>query len=409
MGNRTSQPQTIRSRRINRSLSQIDATSWPAIMRPRRSGSVQAYLQSPSVTLRQYLQLHSEKYPAAGDPDVGRPFGYENSYEQIRELFNNQSDSVYRSAHAAILDKHSEGLGRREGRWFHEMRFRTERTSRDRETSMEGATMAADIEGTVDTEAVVSRVSSENDDTKPEHVTAEPTSSSQNFNQIGERPLSTTSIDRYHHDSSYSCCLDRSRKTHSCYRFVDPRSEDASEAPSRSPSAHRSQKNVARQSSKCSRHRFDRGDWNMDGSSTSNALNKSEITRRCSSACSSRNTKSELLLGLPRQMGFKTQPDGLVTYTAFLRSGPCGTPVEGWLNELRRKASRHLTGLYRQYQCTVRIEPRLIPYRGSYVHALLITGAKQSDLIRCRNALPVCIEKHLITPYAHHGLIIKAR
>ncbi|VDP70872.1 unnamed protein product [Echinostoma caproni] len=190
--------------------------------------------------------------------------------------------------------------------------------------------------------------------------------------------------------------------------------QDASEISSRSTSVERSQtkQTMTRMSIQQQRRRPERGDLRTEGSSASNVHCKSLVRRTssgCTSASRSRITRSGCSGGLSHQMGFQTQPDGLITYTAFLRSGPCGVPVDGWLNEIRRKASRYLTGLHRQYQCTVRIEPRLISYRGFYVHALLITGAKQSDLIRCRNALPGCIEKYLITPYANHGPIITAR
>ncbi|CAL8105499.1 unnamed protein product [Calicophoron daubneyi] len=109
------------------------------------------------------------------------------------------------------------------------------------------------------------------------------------------------------------------------------------------------------------------------------------------------------------QLGFQTEPDGTIIYTAYLRAGSFGVPTEGFLTDIRKRAARHLAGLYRQYHCTVRFEPELIPYRGSYVHPVLITGQNHSDLIRCRNALPACIEKYLITSRARHNSPIRAR
>lgn len=404
MGNRTSHLNTVRGRHLNRSLSKIDTTSWPVIVQPRRSGSVQSYLQSPTATLKQYLQQHSQKYAASGGPEVKRPFYYENPYTHPRERISSQSRSACRSTHKTIMNKQPAGLGRKEGRWFHEMKPRDETNLRDRDTSIESPTSVDNAEETADTEAAISRFSSENENSKLEYSTKRPSSCLKTFTQITERPLSATSEDQY--DSSCVSCREPNRKSHSCYSFVDPRSEDTSRIPSRTASVHQSGKNPIQQASERGHSRLAKGDWNSNVSSTPNALNKSESLRRCSSACSSRNTKSVASTVPPRQMGFHTQPDGMMTYTAFLRSGPCGNPVNGWVNDLRRRASRHLTGLYRQYQCTVSIESNLIPYRGSYVYALLITGAKQSDLIRCRNALPECIEKYLITPYAQHSLIM---
>ncbi|CAH8457741.1 unnamed protein product [Dicrocoelium dendriticum] len=107
------------------------------------------------------------------------------------------------------------------------------------------------------------------------------------------------------------------------------------------------------------------------------------------------------------QLGFQTEPNGIVSYTALLTAGPCGVPTDGWLNDIRKRAYRHLIGLNRQYRCQVHFDPAVIPYRGLYVHALVISGHSQSDLIRCRNALPSCIERYLITPYAHHGTMLR--
>lgn len=406
MGNRTSHSDTVRGRHLNRSLSKIDTTSWPVIVQPRRSGSVQSYLQSPTTTLKQYLQQHSQKHTAFGGLEMKRPLYYEKPCARTRELIISQSGSACRSARATVMNKRPSELGRKEGRWFHEMKPRDETNLRDRDASIESPTSIDDVEETADTEFAVSRFSGENENSKLEHPTKRPSSCLKTFTQITGRPLSATSEDQY--DSSYVVCHEANQKSHCCYSFVDPRSEDSSKMSSRNAPVHQSGKNPIQQASERGHSRLAKGDWNSNVSSTPNALNKSEPVRRCSSACSSRNTKSVASTGPSRQMGFHTQPDGMMTYTAFLRSGPCGSPVNGWVNDLRRRASRYLTGLYRQYQCTVSIESNLIPYRGSYVYALLITGAKQSDLIRCRNALPECIEKYLITPYAQHNLIMPA-
>ncbi|KAG5445701.1 hypothetical protein CSKR_107991 [Clonorchis sinensis] len=108
-------------------------------------------------------------------------------------------------------------------------------------------------------------------------------------------------------------------------------------------------------------------------------------------------------------LGFHRLPDGRVTYTAYVHSGPSGVPIAGWLTDLQKRASRHLIGLRRQYRCDVHFDPQLIPYRGLYVHAMVISGQTQSDLIRFRNSLPACIQNYMITPFANHSASLRRR
>ncbi|TGZ67006.1 hypothetical protein CRM22_005018 [Opisthorchis felineus] len=108
-------------------------------------------------------------------------------------------------------------------------------------------------------------------------------------------------------------------------------------------------------------------------------------------------------------LGFHRLPDGRVTYTAYVHSGPSGVPIAGWLPDLQKRASRHLIGLRRQHRCDIHFDPQVIPYRGLFVHAMVISGQTQSDLIRFRNSLPACIQNYMITPVANHSASLRRR
>ncbi|VEL18805.1 unnamed protein product [Protopolystoma xenopodis] len=135
------------------------------------------------------------------------------------------------------------------------------------------------------------------------------------------------------------------------------------------------------------------------------------------------------------QLGWRSQQDGTLCYTAYARFEDAGIPLSGRENReatrlsagyaggitastssglscsspslqasamaqwqaLRQRYARPLLGLKRRFRCTVQLPPRVLYYRGIYVHLLTITGPTRADILRCRNALPSRLAKALIT------------
>lgn len=95
--------------------------------------------------------------------------------------------------------------------------------------------------------------------------------------------------------------------------------------------------------------------------------------------------------------------EDMVTYTAYIRSGTFGiVPPEGWLNDLKNRSRRQLSGIQRQCHCTIEFIDQSALHRGLLVHPMRITGRSRREIIRCLTALPEWIERLLITSNAQH-------
>lgn len=91
-------------------------------------------------------------------------------------------------------------------------------------------------------------------------------------------------------------------------------------------------------------------------------------------------------------MGFTTKRNAKCCYTAYIL---CNNSVE-WENFLKRSA-RMMTGLQRQFSCTIKFSDKISFHRGNSVRTFQIIGDHKGNVIRCKAALPKMVSKMLIT------------
>ncbi|KAF5404313.1 hypothetical protein PHET_02228 [Paragonimus heterotremus] len=388
-----------------------------------RDAEVQKYLQPPSETLNNYLRSHASQYQET-QTDFDKPLeplGYREAYEHLRDLADKQIKQLHASTSAAgefgslvavngdpqPLDKK---LRNGTPRWIPGFFTKNNRQAHisDKVTSVTGGlgdkqspnsqnpydSGSEDVAVRLDVESATIKSTNSHRATPYDQVAK--TGDHRTVSYSSDTTEEGDGVPLYQHQPNVLFNSENLQKLES--------------TSSKPISIARNLRTIQEPTHK--RSRFEEfGERSLTPTSAANNREKGDL-RRTFSMYNQYHQRRKLLSSQTKnwtsQMGFQTQPDGTLTYTAFIRSGPCGVPVEGWLSELHKRAARYLTGLRRQYRCFVHLDPGLIAYRGLFVHALVISGQNQSDLIRCRNALPACIEKHLITPYANHGTTVRS-
>ncbi|KAF7257744.1 hypothetical protein EG68_04904 [Paragonimus skrjabini miyazakii] len=388
-----------------------------------RDAEVQKYLQPPSETLNNYLRSHASQYQET-QTDFDKPLeplGYREAYEHLRDLADKQIKQLHASTSAAgefgslvavngdpqPLDKK---LRNGTPRWIPGIFTKNTKQTHisDKVTSVTGGL------GDKQSPNSQSPYDSGSEDVAVRLDVDSATIKSTNSHRA--TPYDQVAKTGDHRTISYSSGTTEEGDGVPLYQhqsnvlFNSENLQRLEGTSSKSISIARNLRTIQEPTHK--RSRFEEfGERSLTPNSAANNRERGDL-RRTFSMYNQYYQRKKLLPSQTKnwtsQMGFQTQPDGTLTYTAFIRSGPCGVPVEGWLGELHKRAARYLTGLRRQYRCFVHLDPDLIAYRGLFVHALVISGQNQSDLIRCRNALPACIEKHLITPYANHGTTVRS-
>ncbi|KAF8561793.1 hypothetical protein P879_06295 [Paragonimus westermani] len=388
-----------------------------------RDAEVQKYLQPPSETLKNYIRSHASQYQET-QTDFDKPLetvGYREAYEYLRDLADKQIKQLHASTSVAgefgsliavTGDPQSLDKKPRNGtsRWIPGFLTKNNRQTHTNDkifsvTGGLGDKQSPNSQNPYDSSSEDVAVKLDLDGATVKSTNSHRATPYDQVAKTGDQHTISYSSSKTEEGDGVPLCQHQPNVI-----FASENLQRLKDTSSKSISIARNLR--TNQEPTLKRSRFEEfGERSLIPTSAANNREKGGLRRTFSM-----NNQYQQRRKLPSpqtkhwtsQMGFQTQPDGMLTYTAFIRSGPCGVPVEGWLVELHKRAARHLTGLRRQYRCFVHLDPGLIAYRGLFVHALVISGQNQSDLIRCRNALPACIEKHLITPYAHHGTMVRS-
>lgn len=397
MGNRSSH--TSSYKQLNTQKISANARSTSAFA---KVATVDDYLQPSSTTLNEYLQSRNH----ASEVNIDEPLqklGYHEAYAHLCELADKQMQKL----HAPIgeVDAYTTGYNAPEldDRSTNEVSL----GSKNRMTLHHERTTRNNTQGLVVTEGLGDKKSpfskDYSDSNSDDYVIRTATTNSQTKYAIHGHHRSTPydSVPKLGDVRSQSDSSSTSEDEHSIYNEggnLATKSKDFTFTGIRNKSPIKRNLRTVKSPSTGPVH------------SGINDFDKGDLQRSCSISAHEHQkggVHNPEMKCINSHLGFQSLPDGSLSYTAFIRSGPCGVPCDGWLSDLCKRASRHLTGLHRQYRCTIQFDERIIPYRGIYVHAMVITGQSQSDIIRCRNALPTCIETHMITPYAHHGTTLR--